>query len=257
MKKIILITLAGIISSFGFAQTTATDFTVNDCSGTSHHLFAELDAGKVIVIAFVMPCTSCIAPSVSAYSEVQNYASTYPGRVLFYLSDDLGTATCSSITNWGTTNGITGVPVFCNTAVKQADYGAAAMPKIVVLGGPTHTVLFSQDNGLNVTNFNAAINLGLVAGIFENSKSDFELSVFPNPSKTDKTTINYTLKEGSDVTVDIYNTIGEKVKTIALEKQAAGKHESILDFESLTNGIYFIKLNAGESSQVLKFSVSH
>ncbi|MCX6296164.1 MAG: T9SS type A sorting domain-containing protein [Bacteroidetes bacterium] len=257
MKKIILITLAGILSCFGVAQTTATDFNVNDCSGINHHLFAELDAGKVVVITLVMPCTSCIAPSVSAYNEVLNYATTYPGRVVFYLSDDLGTASCSSITSWGTANGITGVPVFCNTAVKQSDYGTAAMPKIVVLGGPAHTVLFNQNNGLNVTNFNAAINLGLTAGIFENSKSDFKLSVFPNPSTTSKTTINYTLKEGSDVTVDIYNTIGEKVKTIALEKQAEGKHESILDFETLTNGIYFMKLNAGDSSQVLKFSVSH
>lgn len=258
MKKLLLAAVIVLSGISAIAQTTATNFNVNDCSSVNHDLFTELNAGKIIVIAFVMPCGSCIAPSLSAYTEVQNYASSYPGRVKFYLSDDVGTSSCTTITNWGNTNGITSPDaVFCNTAVKQADYGAAGMPKIVVLGGATHDVLFNQNNGLNVTNFNNAIMAGLTTSIFENSKADFKLNLFPNPSTTSKTTINYTLAEGSDVTVEIYNTIGAKVKSIALEKQAAGKHESILDFETLTNGIYFMKLNAGESSQVLKFTVAH
>ena len=48
----------------------------------------EQDAGKVVVIAWPMPCGSCIAPCLSAYTEVQNYTSSYPGRVLYYLVDD-------------------------------------------------------------------------------------------------------------------------------------------------------------------------
>lgn len=258
MKKITLLAVSCLISGLGIAQTTATNFNVNDCSAVNHNLFAELDAGKVVVIAFVMPCGSCIAPSLSAYTEVQNYSSTYPGRVLFYLSDDVGTSSCTTITNWGTTNGITSPDaVFCNTAVKQANYGSAGMPKIVILGGSTHDVLFNQNNGLNVSNFNNAIMAGLTAGVFENSNSDFRLSLFPNPSTTNKTTINFTLKESSDVKVEVYNALGAKVKDIAFEKQSVGKHEAILDFEMLTNGIYFMKLNAGGSSQILKFSVTH
>ncbi len=258
MKKILLFTIAGLISSFGIAQTTATNFTVNDCSGTNHDLFTELDAGKVIVIAFVMPCGSCISPSLSAYTEVQNYASTYPGRVKFYLSDDVGTSSCTTITNWGTTNGITAPDaVFCNTAVKQADYGAAGMPKIVVLGGPTHSVLFNQNNGLNVTNFNNAIMAGLTTGISTNTKGDFKLNLFPNPSSTNKTTVSYSLTQSSDVNFEVFNALGAKVKSVSFEQQTAGKHETILDFETLPNGVYFIKLNAGDSSQLLKFTVNH
>ena len=76
MKKnqllFILLFLIGIVSS---AQTTATNFTANDCSGTPHTLFTELDAGKVVVIAFVMPCATCIAPTLSAYNHALSYAS--------------------------------------------------------------------------------------------------------------------------------------------------------------------------------------
>lgn len=258
MKKLLLTSLITLSGISAIAQTTATNFNVNDCSGTNHNLFAELDAGKVVVIAFVMPCSSCISPSLSAYTEVQDYAVTNPGRVVFYLSDDVGTSSCTTITNWGNTNGITSPDaVFCNTAVKQANYGSAGMPKIVVLAGASHSVLFNQNNGLNVTNFNNAISQGLVTGISENKQNDFKLSFFPNPSTTNKANINYTLVEGSDVTVEIYNTLGAKVKNVNLEKQAAGKHESILDFETLTNGVYFMKLNAGGYSQILKFTVAH
>lgn len=60
MKKTLLIIFA-ILTSLGFAyaQTTATNFTTNDCDGISHTLFDELDDDKVIIISWVMPCTAC------------------------------------------------------------------------------------------------------------------------------------------------------------------------------------------------------
>ena len=60
MKKTLLTAISGLFTILGFAQTTATDFTANDCGGTSHTLFTELNAGNVIVITWVMPCSSCI-----------------------------------------------------------------------------------------------------------------------------------------------------------------------------------------------------
>ena len=49
MRKYILqLFLIFLIVDFSFAQTTATDFTTNDCDGVSHHLFEELDNGDVI-----------------------------------------------------------------------------------------------------------------------------------------------------------------------------------------------------------------
>lgn len=257
MKKLLLTAVIALSGITAMAQATATNFSVNDCSGTNHDLFAALDAGKVVVIAWPMPCGSCIAPCLSAYSEVQNYASSYPGRVLYYLVDDYANTSCSSLTSWANTNGITGVPVFSNATIKMSDYGTAGMPKVVVLAGPTHDVLFNQNNALNVTNFNNAIMAGLTTGISANESGDFKLNLFPNPTSTNKTSVSYSLAQSSDVTFEIFNTLGAKVKSVSFEKQAVGKHEAILDFETLTNGIYFIKLNANDSSQLLKFTVYH
>ena len=101
MKKLSIAILTILCSGISFAQTTATDFTTNDCAGVSHTLFSELDAGKIIVAAFVMPCGSCSAPSLAAYNAVQSYAISNPNTVYFYLVDDAANTTCASLTSWG------------------------------------------------------------------------------------------------------------------------------------------------------------
>ena len=46
MKKTLMIIIAILTTlEFAYAQTTATDFTTNDCNGISHSLFDELDNG--------------------------------------------------------------------------------------------------------------------------------------------------------------------------------------------------------------------
>lgn len=256
MKRKLLVSFSLLISGIlAFGQTTATDFTVNDCSGTSHHLFGELDAGKVVVIAFVDPCASCIAPSGTALGIVQSYASSNPGRVIYYLADDLANTSCSTLTSWGNTNGITGVPVFSTTAVSMNDYGSPAMPKIVVLAGPNHAVMFKQDNGLNSTNFTNAINQGLVAGITEMDNADMNLNVYPAPA-TEFINVNFNLKENNKVRFDIYNVVGEVVKSVDFDNTSAGNNKTKISVELLSSGIYFLKLTSGKSSDVIKFIVA-
>lgn len=256
---IALIFIAGV--KFSEAQTTATNFSCNDCAGNSHDLFSELNSGKVVVISFVMPCTSCIGPSLSAYSEVQNYASSNPGRVVFYISSDTGTDGCTSLNSWATNNGMGGATVISNTALKMNQYSAngTGMPKIIVLGGSSHTVFFNQNNGLNVTDFNNAINQALVApsvGIKENSVGNFQLSMYPNPVLNKKTVVSYTLKSEEEITIDIYNALGAKVKSVLSEQQSVGKHERQIDLVELSTGVYYISLRMSDKTEVLKFVIS-
>ncbi len=257
MKKNILIIIAIAFSSIlSFAQTTATDFTVTDCGGTSRHLFADLDAGKVIVMAMVDPCSSCIGPSKSALTVVNSYATSNPGKVVYWLTDDFGNTPCTTLTGWGTANVITGVPTLSSTAISQLNYGSAAMPKIVVVARPDHHVFFIQDNGLNTSNLKAAIDLAIAtAGVNDEQHADFQMSVYPNPAN-EKLTISYNLVQTSVVNIDIFNLLGTKVKSVPLGKQSSGEHQPIIETENLNNGIYFLKLNVGEVSQIIRFSVT-
>ena len=253
MKKIVLTAVAGLALTFGFAQT-ATNWTVNDCAGNSHTLFSELDAGKVVVISWAMPCWACIGPIQTAANTVVGFANP---NVVFYLCDDYGNSPCSTINSWASTNSITTNAKFSNAAIDMTDYGTAGMPKTVVLGGTSHTVYYNVNGTNSQSNLQTAINNALSSGtaIVENNNAGLGLSIFLNPDVT-TAKINYTLTTASEVKIDITNILGEKVSTVSLGKQSSGKQEYEIDLESLSAGSYFIKLNAGEVSETTKLTIT-
>jgi hypothetical protein len=255
MKKAFLI-LFTAFASFANAQT-ATNFTVDDCNNVNHDLFTELDAGKVVVLCWVMPCGSCIATAATDANIAQSYAGTYPGRVKFYLTDDSGNTPCSSLTSWASTNGIVPDASFSNGAISMYDYGGPGMPKTVVLGGTSHQVFYMIDGAVDNHDLQVAINSALAAtGVNENNSPVSGVSLFPNPVKNSPVTLSYSLSENNAVTISVFNVFGEKVKSFSEGNEAAGKHEVNLDLSALSNGIYFIRTEAGESSSVLKFIVA-
>lgn len=253
MKKTILTTLAGLTLSFGFAQT-ATNWTVNDCAGNPHTLFTELDAGKVVVLTWVMPCGACITPAVTASNTVTGMANP---NVVYYLCDDYANSSCNTLSNWASSNSITANALFSNNAIDMTDYGSTGMPKTIVLGGSSHTVFYNVSGAVSQSALTTAINNALNAaiGITETNKSKMELSVFPNPAATN-TKINYTLAAAAEVTIEVTNMLGAKVSSVSLGKQAAGKQSYDLNLATLPAGSYFVKLNAGETTEIVKITVT-
>lgn len=236
---------------------TAQDFTANDCGGISHHLFSVLDSGKIVVICFVMPCASCIGPAQAANTTVQEFATTHPGQVRFYLADDFANTPCGTLVSWANNNGMSGVTCFSNQGVTEAPYGPDGMPKTVVLGGTDHKVHFVENGGLNTTNLKAAINSAiLLSSVPEiETKADFQLEVYPNPA-TDHISVQYVLTESTPLSFEVYNLLGVQVKQLTVETQAPGEQTAAIDLSGLEEGIYFLKMKGGEISQTIKFTVT-
>ncbi len=259
MKKNILLSLFILLNGLLAYSQTAVNFVGNDCAGNPHNLYNEMDAGKVIVVSFVMPCTSCIGPSNSAQSIAQSYATSHPGRVLFYIADDDGMTSCPTLTSW-VSSYISNTPnaVFSNGALSQGDYPGSpfAMPKVVVMAGSSHQVVFHQDNTLTTSALQSAINSALATtDVQQINNNDLNLSVFPNPAKGN-IAINYSLSAPSDVTIDIYNIIGAKVLSVSRISQPSGKNTEQVNFgNKLSNGIYFIRISAEGATTTLKFVV--
>ncbi len=239
------------------SQSTAIDFDVNDCNGIPHHLFAELNAGKVVVMSMVHPCASCIGPSKTALNTVKSFATSHPGRVLFYLTDDVGNTSCTSLTSWASTNAITGVPIFSNIAISQLDYGSAAMPKVVVLGGSDHHIYEVQDNGVNAVALAAAINTALLATGLNEKQLDRRIAAYPIPADN-KIVLDISKLSNQKYTVEIYNLLGVKVKSMQISKSGyPSAMETQMDIENLQNGIYYLTISASDYTEVLKFTVKH
>jgi len=99
-----------------------------------------------------------------------------------------------------------------------------------------------------VTFKEAKININdLVTGIEINENNlptKFSLSQnYPNPFNP-STTINYSLPKSRNVTLKVFDILGQEVTTLVNEKQSAGKYEVKFDADNLSSGIYFYRLKA-------------
>ena len=68
---------------------------------------------------------------------------------------------------------------------------------------------------------------------------------YPNPFNP-TTTIVYTIPMTSEVTLKVYNLLGQVVADISQGKQIAGKYTIIFDASRLTTGVYFYQIEAGD-----------
>ena len=259
MKKYIFKSLFLLLgANVAFAQTTATDFTTNDCDGITHNLFDSLDEGNVIVIAWVMPCGGCITPSLAAYDAAQTFAISHPGIVDFYLVDDYANTSCASLVNWGNSNSMPLNTAFSSSAISMSDYGSAGMPKVVVLGGSSHSVYYNLNNNqIKLIGVQAAINNALAAplNIDENKRSIFEVSTFPNPAKG-VLNIQYELKNSDNIRFEIVSILGKKVLQIKENKfSTTGTNNKKIDISSLEKGIYFLNAYSGSDVKTTRFIV--
>ncbi len=75
--------------------------------------------------------------------------------------------------------------------------------------------------------------------------SVFSLSQnYPNPFNP-STVIRYGLPAASDVKLEVFNIMGQRVAVLANRKQEAGFHEAIFDGQNFSSGLYFYTIQAG------------
>ncbi|MBM3278208.1 MAG: T9SS type A sorting domain-containing protein [Candidatus Handelsmanbacteria bacterium] len=86
---------------------------------------------------------------------------------------------------------------------------------------------------------------------------DFALDAnYPNPFNPE-TTIAYQLPATASVHLEIYDVLGQKVRTLVQQVESAGHHRAVWDGRddggsALAGGIYFYRLQADEFRQVRK-----
>ncbi|MBN2012767.1 T9SS type A sorting domain-containing protein, partial [candidate division KSB1 bacterium] len=75
----------------------------------------------------------------------------------------------------------------------------------------------------------------------------YELSQnYPNPFNP-TTSIRYAVPVNGNVTLSVYNLMGQKVATLVNEFRVAGYHTAQLDGSNLASGVYIYRLEAGNT----------
>ena len=74
---------------------------------------------------------------------------------------------------------------------------------------------------------------------------------YPNPFNP-STVINFRIENTEQVLLELYNSAGQKVRTLVNRSLSAGNHQVIVDGSGLASGIYLYRIEAGEFNAVKK-----
>ena len=95
----------------------------------------------------------------------------------------------------------------------------------------------------------------------EKNKTSFQQSEdyklfqnFPNPFNP-STKISYKIKRDGNVSLTVYNLVGQEISMLVNEKQSAGNYEVEFDASELTTGVYLYKLQINGFTSVKRMTV--
>lgn len=109
---------------------------------------------------------------------------------------------------------------------------------------PSGIILFTDNRtGLYIFSVNEIISID--SELSSNLIRDYELFAnYPNPFNP-ATTIEFALSKEEDISLVIYNILGEKVEILLNGQQSAGYHKVTWNASNVPSGIYFYRLQAG------------
>lgn len=261
MTKSFLLSIALMFVITISKAQTAMQFSGVDCNSNPVDLFADLDAGKAVILHFYMPsCGSCPPPAQKIQAMANKINAMYPGMVKGYAFPFQNSTTCTYSSSWVSSNSLSTLYAPMDSGATQvAYYGGFGMPTVVLLGGTDHRVMFStqsfstsdttimRDSILNLLNGSTGIE-GL-----SNTVSSF--SMFPNPA-TDNVSINLDLKETSNLLISVTDITGKQVTIISEEKQN-GNVTKQFSTALLPNGNYFIRVQVNGNTTTQKLTINH
>jgi Domain of unknown function (DUF4082)/Secretion system C-terminal sorting domain/Cohesin domain len=109
---------------------------------------------------------------------------------------------------------------------------------------------------LKQIDFDGKYKISATVSAVIDGKGSFSLSQnFPNPTVGGETTIQFTLAAASKVSLSLYDMHGRLVRVLATGGKDAGTHAIPVNTGSLTSGVYYYKLQAGDFSDVKKMTI--
>lgn len=107
------------------------------------------------------------------------------------------------------------------------------------LVGPVGTIMHTSDGGVTFVERGTPEGTPLMPLLHQN---------FPNPFNP-TTTIRYSLPDARNVTLTVFNTLGQHIVELVNGTNDAGHHEVRFDGAGLSSGVYFYRLQAGDFVQ--------
>ncbi len=127
-----------------------------------------------------------------------------------------------------------------NTVTRISD-GRSFQMKCIVRDANNSTVTVTKDVGGSLSK---SMAMDSTNRITNEIKTEL-LNNFPNPFNP-STIIKYSLKDEGRVTVKIFNTLGEEIRTLVDEIKLSGNYNLEFNANNLPSGVYIYRLQSGE-----------
>ncbi|MCX6294563.1 MAG: T9SS type A sorting domain-containing protein [Bacteroidetes bacterium] len=247
--------------NLNFSSVHAFAPNVNDARSTNPDLYFQTSGSSYLpgdwVNVDVMAGTSAL-PVINLYGLAFNI--NYDASLV-----QSGTESLTYSPSWFATSGTDAIKIFKVDAPSNTAFGAETRinhmnangyGKIATFKFQTSTAITSSSTmnfsfsyyqandsvGNNLFFYPLPITIPItISGIAELSNLNF-ISIFPNPY-SGQASISYSLKEKSDVSIEVYTALGQMVKTIINDSQNAGDYKFL--FSAKENGyeagVYFVK----------------
>jgi photosystem II stability/assembly factor-like uncharacterized protein len=109
--------------------------------------------------------------------------------------------------------------------------------------GRNSTILHTTGGGIFTSiSTNEIVQLPKKIELFQN---------YPNPFNPE-TKIKYSLKQGSQISIKVYDVLGEELAILVSEYKNAGEYEVHFNARNLPSGVYFYVLNNGQNLESQK-----
>ena len=219
--------------------------------------------GKFVVLDFFYStCGACMVTSTKI-SHAHDYFGCNTADVIFLsisLSDDN-----EACLDYEANNSVRFPTISApdGGAVINSDYQITSYPTITLIA-PDHSIAISniypivtsQDviDQLEVFGISQSDCITDVEVINNQATPISNLSIYPNPC-VNSTYISFFLDENKDVTVEIFNTLGELVYTDDKGSLNSGNNKFEVNTNKLSKGIYVVNLNVGSSTITKKISI--
>jgi photosystem II stability/assembly factor-like uncharacterized protein len=141
--------------------------------------------------------------------------------------------------------------------LESSDGGDTRLPQIDNLNAPLTAIHFKDGVGWAVGGYGLVLRTDNWATWIDQNTgkiypNKYNLSQnYPNPFNP-LTNIKFSLPRSEIVTINLYNTLGQKVKTILNKRRQTGNHIVELNARNLASGVYYYRIEAGEYTNVKK-----
>ena len=169
----------------------------------------------------------------STATEINNYG--------FEIERTVNTSIPLSVTKWEKIGFVSG----SGNSNSQKDY---SFNDSYPTGGSSFRYRLKQIDNDGTFSYSDGVEVEIVPNKFELSQN------YPNPFNPG-TTIRYSMPQQGNVTLKVYDVLGNKVATLVNETQSAGKYEVRFDASQLSSGIYFYQLKTDNYYEIKKMTL--